>query len=122
VPALTAVLGLAKASGNPGSELSRPFPCDGARIAPRGEEKYNYTAYQEGYFAEPSMKRLLLIAWILLVPGSLLLFGQGKIPTIVFDSQSKDFGQVTAGEVLTHVFKFTNKGQAVLEIFQVRPT
>jgi hypothetical protein len=40
-------------------------------------------------------------------------------PTIVFDSQSRDFGKVIQGEELKHLFKFTNRGSAPLEIFSV---
>jgi hypothetical protein len=58
----------------------------------------------------------------MLVLGFASLYGQEKAPNIVFDGVTKDFGKATAGETLTHVFSFTNKGNAVLEIVQVRPT
>jgi hypothetical protein len=44
---------------------------------------------------------------------------QGKGPTIVFDSQSKDFDKIFQGETLKHVFKFANKGSGMLEIVNV---
>ncbi|PYV16825.1 MAG: hypothetical protein DMG07_07025 [Acidobacteria bacterium] len=43
-------------------------------------------------------------------------------PTIVFDAQTKDFGKVTEGERLKHVFKFSNKGAATLEILSAQST
>jgi hypothetical protein len=42
-----------------------------------------------------------------------------KTPTIVFQGQSKDFGKTTEGELLKHVFSFTNKGTGALEILNV---
>jgi hypothetical protein len=65
------------------------------------------------------MKRLLSILVIAVGAGSFGLAAQAKGPTIVFDSQSKDFGKVMQGETLKHVFKFTNKGSGMLEIFNV---
>ncbi len=53
---------------------------------------------------------------------ALALFAQGaedKAPTIVFDSLNQDFGRVMEGELLKHVFTFTNKGTATLEILKV---
>ncbi len=48
--------------------------------------------------------------------------GQGGQPMISFDSLSIDFGEVTAGETLRHVFIFTNKGSRTLAISEVAPT
>jgi hypothetical protein len=42
-------------------------------------------------------------------------------PNIVFDSLAKDFGKVIEGAPLKHIFKFTNKGSATLEISKVEP-
>jgi hypothetical protein len=67
------------------------------------------------------MKRLSFAA-LMLVLGIASLYGQEKIPNIFFNGLMKDFGRVTAGETLAHVFSFTNKGSDVLEIVQVRPT
>jgi len=61
---------------------------------------------------------LMLACALVAIP----LAGQEKSPAIAFSEHAKDFGKVTAGQTLTHVFRFTNKGQGVLEIFQVRPT
>ncbi len=53
----------------------------------------------------------LLVVW----PAA----SQGKAPVLVFENQTKDFGKVMEGTSLKHVFKFSNKGDAVLEIFKV---
>lgn len=50
------------------------------------------------------------------------LCAQDKAPVIVFESQTKDFGKVTEGEALKHVFRFTNKGNATLDIVKVEPS
>ena len=39
----------------------------------------------------------------------------------MFESQTKDFGKAVEGEVLKHVFKFTNKGNETLEIAKIEP-
>jgi hypothetical protein len=44
-----------------------------------------------------------------------------KTPTIVFETLTRDFGNVTLGDDLKFVFKFTNKGQGTLEIRSVEP-
>ena len=67
------------------------------------------------------MKRWITGLFLMTVVAILPLPGQDKTPTIAFDSQAKDFGKVMEGEVLKHVFKFTNKGQATLEILKVEP-
>jgi hypothetical protein len=43
-------------------------------------------------------------------------------PRIKFDSTSHDFGKVRAGENVKHEFVFTNTGDGVLEIKEVRPS
>ena len=43
-------------------------------------------------------------------------------PRIEFDSTVLDFGEVTAGKIVEHNFVFTNTGDQVLEIQDVRPT
>jgi len=67
------------------------------------------------------MKRWICLLGIAAL-GILPAGAQIKAPQVSFDAPAKDFGKVTAGETLRHVFQFTNRGQAVLEIFQVRPT
>lgn len=41
-------------------------------------------------------------------------------PEITFSQEKWDFGRIKEGEVVTHVFSFTNTGDAVLEIQRVR--
>ena len=67
------------------------------------------------------MKRWFLIFPAIALTCILPLFAQGKAPTIVFESQTKDFGKAVEGEVLKHVFKFTNKGNETLEIAKIEP-
>ena len=68
------------------------------------------------------MKRFSLSLWTVFALGPMLLPAQVKQPSIVFDSQVKDFGKVTEGETIKHVFKFANKGEAMLEILKVQPS
>ncbi len=68
------------------------------------------------------MNRLLPVLLTILMLG---LFASGaaqKTPVIAFDGTGKDFGTVTEGESLKHVFIFTNKGDATLEILKVEPS
>jgi hypothetical protein len=62
------------------------------------------------------MKRIWLGFLVVLAASALPLFGLDNAPAIFFDSTTKDFGKVTEGETLKHIFKFTNKGNATLEI------
>ena len=72
---------------------------------------------------EQEMKRTLYLTLFALILGCVIVHGQDKGPIIVFPAgQTKDFGKITAGLTLKHVFKFSNKGQAPLRILQVRPT
>jgi hypothetical protein len=48
--------------------------------------------------------------------------GQAPVPAIAFEDLIKEFGRSTEGEILTHVFVFTNQGQAVLEIIGLQPS
>ncbi len=48
-------------------------------------------------------------------------FAQERTPSVVFEKPSQDLGKVTQGEIVRHVFKFTNKGDATLEITKVEP-
>ena len=45
----------------------------------------------------------------------------GTAAKIVFDSTTYNFGKANAGELVRHDFIFTNTGNAVLEITEVRP-
>jgi len=68
------------------------------------------------------MNRFSILLCVLLMAGMTLLPAQDKRPAIAFDNQNKDLGKVTEGETIKHVFKFTNKGDAVLEILKVEPS
>ena len=41
---------------------------------------------------------------------------------MVFDTGAKDFGKVTQGETIKHIFSFDNKGSATLEILGMEPS
>lgn len=70
------------------------------------------------------MKRMLLLlcACFVAIAGFGALAAQDRAPRIVFESQSMDFGKVTEGETLRHVFKFKNEGGAPLRILKVQPS
>ena len=68
------------------------------------------------------MRRLVVTAVALLALALFVQGAQEKAPTIVFDSMSKNFGTVNEGEPLKHVFTFTNKGTATLDILKVEPS
>jgi len=68
------------------------------------------------------MKLRNFLLGMILTAGALLLPAQDKRPVISFDSQTKDVGKVTEGETIKHIFRFTNKGEATLEIFKVEPS
>jgi hypothetical protein len=63
------------------------------------------------------MKSLALTA--LLATASLSFATQQKAPSIAFEYLTKDLGKVTQGQKATHIFKFSNKGLAPLEISRV---
>jgi hypothetical protein len=48
--------------------------------------------------------------------------GQGTAPSIAFEGSAKEFGKVAEGEVLTHVFNFTNEGKGPLHILKLEPS
>jgi hypothetical protein len=64
------------------------------------------------------MKRTISLAWVVFLAVAAGV-AQQKGATIVFDSQSKDFGRVLEGEPLKHVFKFSNRGSGTLEILNI---
>jgi hypothetical protein len=68
------------------------------------------------------MKQVLVTFITLTILLALPLAAQTPSPTIVFDSQTKDFGKAVEGEKLKHVFKFTNKGSGTLEILSAEST
>ena len=62
------------------------------------------------------MKRFSLLLSVTMVAGVVSLLALENAPNIAFESNTKDFGKITQGQVLKHVFKFTNKGTGTLEI------
>jgi len=60
----------------------------------------------------------LLALFFLLISTSMLL-GE-KAPKMIFEHESWDFGRVNQGEMLTHVFSFSNEGNDALHINKVR--
>lgn len=62
------------------------------------------------------MKRWLIVLALLLVTVSV----SGAAPQIVIESLNHDFGDIIQGDKLTHVFRFRNAGDAVLQISNVR--
>ena len=65
------------------------------------------------------MKQLGILTSVVLILAILQLPAQDKTPVLSFDSPNKDFGKVTEGVTLKHVFRFTNKGPVPLEILKV---
>jgi len=68
------------------------------------------------------MKRLIPIIVIIVTTSMLPLSAQQKGPVIEFETLTKLAGKVTDGEIINLVFKFTNKGDAQLEILAVEPS
>jgi len=68
------------------------------------------------------MKRFSAALWILLMAGQTGLWGQDEAPSMVIDNSMKDFGKVMQGEMLKHVFNFSNQGPGTLEIISVEAT
>jgi hypothetical protein len=68
------------------------------------------------------MKGFFSTMWMCLMAGLMALPGQDAAPSMVFDSPAKDFGKGIQGEMLKHVFNFTNKGSTTLEILGVEPS
>jgi len=60
-----------------------------------------------------------VLGFILLVSTAGLM-AAAKSPSLKFNEIKWDFGQIKQGKVLTHVFKFENKGDAPLLIHNVR--
>ncbi len=73
-------------------------------------------------YLELMMKRIWFSFFVIAAASALPLLGFDDAPAIVFDSTTKDFGKVTQGETLKHIFKFTNKGNATLEIASAEPS
>ncbi len=45
-----------------------------------------------------------------------------EYPEITFEEAMFDFGTINEGDVVTHVFKFTNTGDAPLKVLKARPS
>lgn len=71
---------------------------------------------------ERLMRRYCLAACSALALSVGVPWAQQRTPGIAFEVPVKDFGKVYAGETLVQVFNFSNRGDAVLEIAEVRPT
>ena len=67
--------------------------------------------------SEKSRIPLVLILACLLLSGSFIFAGTG--PKIKFREESKDFGKMKQGTVLTHIFVFKNEGDETLKIKKV---
>jgi hypothetical protein len=67
------------------------------------------------------MNRFITIICTLLVAGLLPLLAQQKGPNIEFDNVNRMVTKAIDGDVISQVFKFTNKGDAQLEILAVEP-
>jgi len=68
------------------------------------------------------MKRFCSALWILLLAGQTWLWGQDNAPFMAVDNSVKDFGKVMQGEMLKHVFGFSNQGSSTLEILSIEAT
>jgi hypothetical protein len=63
------------------------------------------------------MRKIVLIAFLLLFPA--ISHAQ---PSIAFDAETHDFGTVTAGETIEHVFQVRNAGDKELIIEKLVPS
>ena len=62
-----------------------------------------------------------MLAFLSMMTGLRSTIADAGVPSIQFDSLSKDLGKITQGEIATHTFSFTNKGGGILEIASVEP-
>jgi hypothetical protein len=77
---------------------------------------------QSAPFSEPYMKPSIPVICVLILAWILPLQAQQKGPAIEFDSITKELSKIVYdGEVINQIFKFTNKGDATLEILKVEP-
>jgi len=61
---------------------------------------------------------LFIVLACLLLSGSFIFADKG--PKIKFREESKDFGKMKQGKVLTHIFVFKNEGDEILKIKRVK--
>ena len=66
------------------------------------------------------MKTIFFLA--LIVNFSLIAFSQNKGPVLTFSETSHDFGDITQGDKVEHIFKFENTGTDPLIISDVVTT
>jgi len=62
------------------------------------------------------MKKIFVLIFLLLFPA--ICFSQ---PSIVFDSESHDFGTIQRREKIEHAFDFRNNGNEELVIERLQP-
>lgn len=63
------------------------------------------------------MRSILLLIYVLLFP--VISYAQ---PSIAFDAETKDYGRVTAGNPIEHVFEVRNGGDKELVIDKLVPS
>jgi hypothetical protein len=63
------------------------------------------------------MRKIVLLVFLLLFPA--ISHAQ---PSIAFDAETHDFGTVTAGETIGHVFQVRNAGDKELIIEKLVPS
>jgi hypothetical protein len=63
--------------------------------------------------------RFYSILLFCLLPAMLNASGEASHPSIGFEFVSKDFGNVTQGEVIKQIFQFANRGKGLLEIIEI---
>lgn len=68
------------------------------------------------------MKRMFFLAVLVLLAVAVNAQDQKKGPVIDFAEKEKDFGDITQGDRVEHVFKFTNSGDTPLVIQNVAVT
>jgi len=78
------------------------------------QQKYVYVVTNDPTNQEIKLK----ISGNVLAPGSSL--SVGKLPKIYFLETQFDFGVVKEGDVVSHTFKFVNKGKATLDINDIK--
>jgi hypothetical protein len=63
------------------------------------------------------MRKIMLLVFLLLFPA--ISYAQ---PSVAFDAETYDFGLVTAGETIEHVFQVRNAGDKELIIEKLIPS
>ncbi len=60
--------------------------------------------------------------WMAVVLYIMVLPAAAQQPEITFEQEKWDFGRIKEGEIVTHIFTFTNKGDSPLKIQRVQTT